>query len=102
MQIQEFYVYVLKSLRNQKRYVGSTRISPQERLKQHNYGCNQWTKENRPFELIYHEEYQTMTEARKREIFLKSGIGRKFLNQILVQKIESSASAKGGSASGGG
>ena len=77
------YVYVLRSLLNKKRYVGSTQLLPDERLKQHNNGSNAWTKNNGPFELIYKEEYPTISEARKRENFLKSGAGRKFLDQTL-------------------
>ena len=76
------YIYVLKSLKNNKRYIGSTSLSPEERLQQHNYGANKFTKGNRPFELIYQESYPNKTEARKRENFLKSGIGRKYLDQI--------------------
>ena len=92
-----YYVYVLQSTKNQKRYIGSTGFLPEERCKQHNAGSNQWTKSNRPFVLIYHEAYVTNTEARKRENFLKSGVGRKIINQILE---DLRVSAKGGSASG--
>lgn len=80
-----YYVYVLKSLRNKKRYVGSTKNLPEERLKQHNWGSNTWTKHNGPFELIYKESYSTLTEARKRENFLKSGVGREELDRILSE-----------------
>ncbi|MDP2653633.1 MAG: GIY-YIG nuclease family protein [Candidatus Omnitrophota bacterium] len=78
-----FYVYVLRSLKNNKRYVGSTQLLPEERLKQHNQGSNTWTKQNGPFRLIYSESYPTNSEARKRERFLKSGVGRKFLDDML-------------------
>ncbi len=77
------YVYVLKSLRNSKRYIGSTELLPEKRLKEHNYGANKFTKRNGPFELIYQENCANKTEARKRENFLKSGVGRKYLNEIL-------------------
>ena len=77
------YVYVLKSLRNGKLYVGSTDLLPEERLKKHNYGSNKFTKRNGPFELVRQESYADKTEARKRESFLKSGAGRKFLDEIL-------------------
>ena len=80
------YVYVLKSLKNGKRYVGSTDLLPEERLKKHNYGSNQFTKRNGPFELVHQESYSNKTEARKRENFLKSGAGRKYLYKILEQK----------------
>ena len=83
------YVYVLKSLRNNKRYVGSTNLLPEERLKKHNYGSNIFTKRNGPFVLVYKEEYIDKTEARKRENFLKSGVGRKFLDEIFQLKVDS-------------
>lgn len=76
------FVYVLKSLKNGKRYIGSTDLLPEERLKKHNYGSNQFTKRNGPFELIHKEEYPNKTEARKRENFLKSGVGRKYLDEL--------------------
>ena len=77
-----YYVYVLKSLKNGKRYVGSTRLIPEERLKRHNWGSNKFTKANRPFVIIYREEFSNMTLARKRENFLKSGMGRRFLDGL--------------------
>ena len=80
------YIYVLRSLKNSKRYVGSTDLLPKERLQKHNYGSNQFTKRNGPFELIYEESYDNKTEARKRENFLKSGVGRKFLDEVLKNR----------------
>ena len=77
------YTYFLKSLRNEKRYVGSTRTKPKERAKQHNYGSNSWSRQNKPFELVHFEKYANITEARKRENFFKSGVGRQELNRIL-------------------
>ena len=78
-----FYVYILRSVKNGKRYIGSTKLRPEERLKRHNSGTNKFTKRNKPFTLIHKEEYADKTESRKREIFLKSGAGRKFLDEIL-------------------
>jgi len=78
-----FYVYVLKSLKNGKRYTGSTSLKPEERLQEHNWGTNKFTKSNKPFILVHKEEFETVTEARRRENFLKSGVGRRFLDQIL-------------------
>ena len=78
-----FYVYVLKSLRNNKRYVGYTSKMPEERLKGHNKGDNTWTSQNKPFKLIFSEKYNTKIEAIKREKFLKSGRGRALLDKII-------------------
>ncbi|MBU0707322.1 GIY-YIG nuclease family protein [Patescibacteria group bacterium] len=76
-----YIVYTIKSLKNHKRYVGYTGKNVQVRLSEHNRGCNKWSRENRPFKLIYHESFSTKSEAIKREKFLKSGQGRKFLDK---------------------
>jgi putative endonuclease len=76
-----FYIYVLKSLKNGKRYVGSTSKTPEERVFEHNSGTNIFTRQNSPWELIYSESFATKSEALKREKFLKSGQGRKWLDE---------------------
>ena len=78
-----FSVYVLKSLRNGKRYVGSTSKEPELRLKEHNSGSNSWTRQNGPFKILKTEVYKYRFEAIKRERFLKSGAGRAQLDNEL-------------------
>ena len=78
-----FIVYVLKSLKNNKRYIGQTSKDTLARLSEHNNGRSRWTKNNGPFKLIHAEEYFTRTEARIRENFLKSGQGRKWLDETI-------------------
>jgi putative endonuclease len=78
-----YYVYVLESLRNGKRYTGSTCKAPETRLKEHNGGSNRWTRQNRPFPLVYCEECQSRAEANRRERFLKSGAGRKMRDELV-------------------
>jgi len=80
-----FNIYVLKSLKNGKRYVGYTSKSVQERFLEHNSGKNTFTRQNKPFMLIYSEEYKIKEEAMKRERFLKSGQGRKFLDNLTIR-----------------
>ena len=75
-----FVTYVLWSYKLQKRYVGST-SDLSRRLKEHNSGETPFTSRGCPWELIYQEEFQSNIEARKREIFLKSGVGRKWLDE---------------------
>ena len=75
-----FYeVYVLKSLVDAIRYIGSGE-SAQERLRRHNKGDYQFTKGHRPWKIIYIEKFKTRSEAVIREKFLKSGQGRKWLD----------------------
>ena len=78
-----YYVYVLESKKNQRKYIGYTAKNPNERLKEHNSGANSFTRRNRPYEIIYSEEYKSESFARKREKYFKSGTGRRVLNRIL-------------------
>jgi len=76
-------VYVLRSVKNGKRYVGSTGQDVRARLRQHNRGQNHWASQNGPFELLLVEEYVTKAEAVHRERFLKTGVGRRELDLLL-------------------
>ena len=81
-----FYVYVLFSSKLRKRYKGST-SNIERRLIEHNDGKSRFTKGGIPWSVVYKEEYATLSEARKRELFLKSGAGRKFLDKVLKDKL---------------
>jgi len=65
-----YFVYVLKSAKG-KHYIGSTK-DLERRLSEHSCNNVSSTKNKGPFKLIYKEEFFTVTEARKREIQLKS------------------------------
>ena len=56
---------------------------PEVRLKHHNGGFTKSTKAYRPWIIVHKEEYKTLKEARDREKYLKSGIGREYLDRIL-------------------
>ena len=73
-----FTVYVLRSLVNQRLYIGQTN-DLNRRLSDHNNGHSNYTKFTRPFRLIYQEDFFTRKEAVNREIELKSGKGREWL-----------------------
>lgn len=76
-----FTVYVLRSVANNKRYVGYTSKSANDRLNDHLTGSNLWTRRNGPFTIIHIETYDNKTETIRREHFLKSGQGRKWLDE---------------------
>lgn len=65
-----YYVYVLKSKKDGKCYIGSTN-DLKRRFKEHNNGIVPSTKPRRPFKLIYYEAYLSESDARKRESNLK-------------------------------
>ena len=67
-----------------KLYVGSTR-NLKNRIYAHEKGRVKTTKCRRPVKLIYSEEMNDYTEARKRELYFKSGIGRDWLKKKLEE-----------------
>ncbi len=84
-----YFIYVLYSNKINKRYIGST-SNISKRLIEHNSGKSKFTKSGIPWKLVYSEKYETNSEARKRELFLKSGVGRKLLDNLLISFTESS------------
>ena len=84
-----WYVYVLRSLKNGRLYTGSTN-GLTRRLDEHARGHSKYTRHAGPFELIHKEECETRLEARRRELFLKTGPGRAELKQTLASQAEES------------
>ena len=76
----KYHVYVLWSEKLQKRYVGST-SDLKNRLEEHNAGRSRFTKGGVPWLLIHREQFVENSEARRRENFLKTGVGRKWLDE---------------------
>jgi putative endonuclease len=66
-----FYVYILKSKKDNKSYIGSTN-DLRSRMKLHNDGKVPSTKLRRPLTLIYYEAYLAEGDARRREQKLKN------------------------------
>ena len=65
-----FHVYVIKSIKHDWYYVGSTG-DLQNRLDQHNAGQVHSTKFRLPYILFYTETYSAASEARQREKKIK-------------------------------
>ena len=81
----QFYVYVLWSASLAKSYVGVT-SNLNARINAHNLGSQGWTLRGRPWQLIYWETFADKPAAILREKYLKSGIGREFLQTIIKSK----------------
>ena len=65
-----YYVYVLKSEKDGRLYIGYTN-DLQRRCEEHNLGLSVATRSRRPFRLVYYEAYTSMKDARIRESRLK-------------------------------
>jgi len=82
-----FFVYTLLSFKDRKLYTGFT-TNLKQRLLEHFYGKVTSTKFRRPFKLIHSEMFLNEFDAKAREVFLKSGFGRKQLKQSLKRTLE--------------
>ncbi|MFA5173022.1 MAG: GIY-YIG nuclease family protein [Candidatus Paceibacterota bacterium] len=74
-------LHLLKSINFSKSYIGITN-NPERRLKEHNSGKSFYTKKYSPWKIIYTEECKNFKEAREREKFYKSSVGRRALKKI--------------------
>ena len=73
-----YYVYVLKSEKDGNNYVGYTK-NLRERLALHNAGNISSTKNRLPLKLIYFEGCLNHQDATKREKYLKSSWGKRYI-----------------------
>ena len=77
-----YYTYLLQSLMDKDFYTGSTK-DLKLRFEQHNKGLVESTKERRPFKLIYYEACLAQGDAVRREKYLKTYNGKRFLKRRL-------------------
>jgi putative endonuclease len=75
-----YYLYILKSQKDGRMYVGYTK-DLDRRLYQHNAGFVVATKHRRPLVVFTSEQYQEMSEAKRRERYWKSGAGRRKMKE---------------------
>ena len=72
------YVYVLRSIRDGRFYTGYA-IDLERRIAQHNAGNVFSTKHRRPFELMYYEACRYKEDALRRERYLKTTYGKRYI-----------------------
>ncbi len=77
-----YYTYVLQSEKDGNFYSGFTK-NLKLRFDQHNKGQVESTKNRRPLKLIYYEGCLNQADATKREKYLKTYNGKRFLHNRL-------------------
>ena len=78
-----FYTYCLQSEKDTNvLYFGFTN-DLKRRLKEHNFGDNFSTKRYMPWKLIYYEACLLESDARRREKYLKTNMGRRMFKRRL-------------------
>jgi putative endonuclease len=76
------YIYVLKSKKDDNNYVGYTK-NLKLRFEQHNKGLVSSTKNRKPLKLIYYEACLNQQDATKREKYLKTIYGKRYIKSRL-------------------
>ncbi len=81
-EIPMYYTYILQSKKDNKLYTGLTN-DLRKRFKEHNAGKSTYTKGRGPFNVIYYEACMNKDDARSRELYLKSGKGKRYIKYRL-------------------
>jgi putative endonuclease len=76
----------LRSLKDDQFYVGLTRDLPL-RLQQHNKGLVTSTRKRTPFELVYWKGCLDENDAARREKYLKSAWGKRYIKNRLKRHL---------------
>jgi len=79
------YVYILKSLKNGRYYIGST-ININNRLKKHNTGLVKSTCKCRPYKLELVQKYESITKAKQIEYKIKKLKRRDYIEKMIRDK----------------
>lgn len=75
-----YHVYILQSLKDNRTYVGYS-INVERRLEEHNSGQVRATKYRQPLKILFTENFESETEVKSRELYWKSGAGRRKLKE---------------------
>jgi len=78
-----YYIYVLVSKNDKKMYTGYTK-DLRSRCETHKKGLVESTKDRRPLTLIYYEGCLKQKDATRREKYLKTYRGKKFIRKRLA------------------
>lgn len=82
-----YYVYILKSLKDGKLYIGRT-STLQKRLSQHKDGLVKATKNRRSLVLGFYEAFRNKGDATRREKYSKTTKGKKTLRLMLRESLK--------------
>ena len=76
------FTYVLFSEKLNKFYIGAC-IDMERRIYEHNIGHSKFTSTGIPWKLMYTEEFESLQEAKKREMQIKSMKSRKYIENLI-------------------
>jgi putative endonuclease len=77
------YTYVIYSGKLNKYYIGAC-IDLERRLHEHNIGHSKFTSTGMPWVLKYNEVFETLPEAKRRELQIKKMKSRKYIESLFA------------------
>ena len=79
-----FYVYILRSLRTDRLYVGHTDDLARRLLEHNEKRGGRFTRSRGPWQLVYSEKHADRSSAARRERFLKSVDGSRAKKRLAL------------------
>ncbi len=79
------YTYILFSIKLNKYYIGAC-TDIDRRLYEHNIGHSKFTSLGVPWSLEYKELYETLTEAKSKELYIKRMKSRKYIERLINER----------------
>ena len=76
------FMYILFSEKVNKYYIGACK-DLERRLHEHNIGHSKFTSTGIPWQLKYKEEFETVQEAKRRELAIKKMKSRKYIENLI-------------------
>ncbi|MCG8342285.1 MAG: GIY-YIG nuclease family protein [Chlorobiales bacterium] len=87
-----YYVYVLKSRKDNRFYIGYT-ADLERRITEHSKGLSRATAHRRPLDLVYYEACRTSRDGIRREKYLKTTYGHRYLKNRIRNDDDGSGKA---------
>ncbi|MBK9149734.1 MAG: GIY-YIG nuclease family protein [Saprospiraceae bacterium] len=75
------FCYILYSPKIDKYYTGAC-IDLDRRIYEHNIGHSKFTKTGNPWSLVYSEQFEDLSSAKKREAEIKKKKSRKYIEAL--------------------
>lgn len=82
-----YYIYVLQSEKDRNFYIGYT-TDLKKRLKLHKDGSVKSTKNRGSLKLVYYESCLNQKDALKREKYLKTNYGKRYIKNRIKRYLE--------------
>ncbi len=80
-----FYTYILFSKSRNKYYIGATG-NLEQRIQKHNEKHKGFTGHTQDWVIVYSEAFQSLSEARQRELQIKRKKSRKYIEFLISNK----------------